>query len=237
VTRSWKELAVSLLLGAALAWAARLGISAPASDATGEIRASVTLLGPDRKKVPAAGTVLWISDVPGERAAAGARPKIASKSKRFDPRITIVPAGTTVDFPNLDNIFHNVFSLSEKARFDLGLYRNGAFRSMTFDNSGLVRIYCNIHPQMAGYIVVVDGQLYGQTGPEGTATIAGIRPGKRTLRVWDEKGGERTETVDVVSGRPSPVAIVLDGSSWREVPHKNKYGKDYPPPDDDENRY
>lgn len=197
---------------------------------------SVTLIGPDGKRAPAAGTVVWLPGVPGGKAASPAHPKIASKAKRFDPRITVVPAGTAVDFPNLDNIFHNVFSLSEKNRFDLGLYRNGAFRSMTFDNPGLVRIYCNIHPQMAAYIMVVDGP-WAQTGPDGTATLEGVPAGKRTLRFWDEKGGERTETVDVVSGRPASVAIVLDGSAWREIPHKNKYGKEYPPPDDDENRY
>jgi plastocyanin len=214
--------------------------SAPApAPPSGEIHASVTLIGPDGRKVPGTGTVLWIPETPSEKAAGAGnpRPKIASKSKHFDPRITVIPAGTTVDFPNLDPIFHNVFSLSERAHFDLGLYRNGAFRSMTFDSPGLVRIYCNIHPQMAAYIMVVDGRLYVQTGPDGNATIAGVPPGKRTLRVWDEKGGEWTGTVEVVAGRPSSVAIVLDGSSWRETPHKNKYGKDYPPPDDDENRY
>lgn len=234
----------------ALAWAARLQsvtptvtpIVTPAVTPTpvpppGEIRASITLLAPDRKRVPATGVVLWISEMPAEKAAAAAHPKVASKSKRFDPRLTVVPAGTTVDFPNLDPIFHNVFSLSEKNRFDLGLYRNGAFRSMTFDTPGLVRIYCNIHPQMAAYIMVVDGRFWTQTGPDGSATLAAVPQGRHALRAWDEKGGEWAGAVDVVSGKPSSVAIVLDGSSWKETPHKNKYGKDYPPPDDDENRY
>jgi plastocyanin len=239
-----------LSVGVALAWAARLQSVTPATTPTarpaptstpvpppGEIRATISLLGPDKKRVPAAGSVLWIPETPAEKAAAVVHPKVASKSKRFDPRITVIPAGTTVDFPNLDNIFHNVFSVSEKNRFDLGLYRNGAFRSMTFDNPGLVRIYCNIHPQMAAYIMVVDGRRYSQTGADGAVTLPAVPPGKHALRAWDEKGGEWTGAVEVASGKPSSVAIVLDGSSWRETPHKNKYGKDYPPPDDDENRY
>jgi hypothetical protein len=128
-----KTLAVFLSLGMALAWAARLQsvtptvtpIVAPVTPTPvpppGEIRASITLLAPDKKRVPAAGVVLWIPETPAEKAAAAGHPKIASKKKRFDPRLTVVPAGTTVDFPNLDPIFHNVFSVSEKNRFDLGL--------------------------------------------------------------------------------------------------------------------
>lgn len=251
MARWGKTLAVLLSLGVVLAWAARpqsvtptvtpvaLRVTPTPVPPPGEIRALITLLGPDKKRIPGVGSVLWIPETPAEKAAAAAagHPKIASKSKRFNPRLTVVPAGTTVDFPNLDPIFHNVFSLSEKNRFDLGLYRNGAFRSMTFDNPGLVRIYCNIHPQMAAYIMVVDGRFYSQTGPDGGATLAAVPPGKHALRVWDEKGGEWAGAVEVVSGKPSSVAIVLDGSSWKETPHKNKYGKDYPPPDDDENRY
>jgi plastocyanin len=204
----------------------------------GDVRVTVSVLTPDKRTVPGAGAVVWVVDPAAARAAApAARPKIASKGKRFDPHVAAVPAGGTVEFPNLDGIYHNVFSLSEKARFDLGLYRNGASRTMTFENPGPVKIYCNIHPQMAAVLVVLDGAIWAQAGADGTAHLARVPAGRTTVRAWDEKGGEFTAVVDVPDAGSVPLAISLDGSLWREAGHKNKYGKDYPPPDDDGNRY
>ncbi|MGZ5380986.1 MAG: cupredoxin domain-containing protein [Thermoanaerobaculia bacterium] len=212
---------------------------APTPPAVGDVRVTVMVLGPDRRPSPAPQAIVWISEgqKPGSLASSSAHPRVASKSKRFDPRITAVPAGTTVDFPNLDGIFHNVFSLSPGAKFDLGLYRNGASRAMTFDNPGLVRVYCNIHPQMAAYLMVIDGTIWAQTGSDGNAVLASVPAGRAVVRAWDEKGGDYQGTVDVTAGKSASLAIALDGSSWREPPHTNKYGKKYPPPDDDANRY
>jgi len=217
--------------------AAALAVAAPPA-AAGEIRVTVSVLTPEKKTVPGAGAVVWVVDPAAAKAAAAtARPKIASKSKRFDPHVAVVPEGGTVQFPNLDGIYHNVFSLSEKARFDLGLYRNGASRTMTFESPGLVRIYCNIHPQMAAVLVVIDGAIWAQAGADGTAVLANVPEGRATIRAWDEKGGDFTGVVDVPASGPVSVAVSLDGSQWRETSHKNKYGKDYPPPDDDGSRY
>ncbi|HTS03737.1 MAG TPA: hypothetical protein VMN04_14545 [Thermoanaerobaculia bacterium] len=217
--------------------AAALAVAAPPA-AAGEIRVTVSVLTPEKKTVPGAGAVVWVVDPAAAKAAAAtARPKIASKSKRFDPHVAVVPEGGTVQFPNLDGIYHNVFSLSEKARFDLGLYRNGASRTMTFESPGLVRIYCNIHPQMAAVLVVIDGAIWAQAGADGTAVLANVPEGRATIRAWDERGGDFTGVVDVPASGPVSVAVSLDGSQWRETSHKNKYGKDYPPPDDDGSRY
>jgi len=204
----------------------------------GEVRVTVSVLTAGKTTVPGAGTVVWISDAAAARQAATlARPKIASKNKRFNPHVAVVPAGGTVDFPNLDGIYHNVFSLSEKSRFDLGLYRKGASRTMTFEKPGVVRIYCNIHPQMAAVLVVIDGGIWAQAGDDGTAVLANVPAGKTTIHAWDEKGGEFAAVVDVPAEGAAPLAISLDGSAWREAGHTNKYGKDYPPPDDDGSRY
>jgi plastocyanin len=206
--------------------------------AAGEVRVTVSVLTPERKTVPGAGAVVWIADAAAaKQAAASARSKIASKNKRFNPHVAVVPAGGTVDFPNLDRIDHNVFSLSEGARFDLGLYRKGGSRAMTFENPGVVRIYCNIHPQMAAVLVVIDGGIWAQAGDDGTAVLANVPAGKAAVHAWDEKGGDFTAAVEVPAAGAVPLAIILDGSAWRETGHKNKYGKDYPPPDDDGNRY
>ena len=108
---------------------------------------------------------------------------------------------------------------------------------MTFDNPGLVRVYCNIHPQMAAYLMVIDGENWAQTGPDGVALLSKVLAGRVAIRAWDERGGDYQWNVDVTPGKSVPLAIALDGSSWRETPHTNKYGKKYPPPDDDANRY
>jgi len=243
--------AAALALSLASLLASRGGRGAPEGTvpATGDVRVSVTVIGSDRRALPAPLAVVWVPDAASKARPGGVSPssadapapaavaRIASKSKRFDPRITAVSTGTTVEFPNLDRIFHNVFSLSPGATFDLGLYRNGASRAMTFDTAGLVRIYCNIHPQMAAYLLVVDGKIWAQTGADGSADLAHVPAGRVGVHAWDEKGGDYQGTVDVAAGRTVTLEIALDGSSFRDAPHTNKYGKKYPPPDDDANRY
>ena len=201
----------------------------------GEVRVKVLVTGADGKSIPAAEAVAWF---PGLRGAApAAKRRMASREKRFEPRILAVPKGSAVAFPNFDKIFHNVFSLSETSPFDLGLYRNGASRETTFEKPGVVRVYCNIHPQMAAWVVVLDGSLYAQTGKDGLALVSGVPAGRQILKVWEERGGEWSGTVVVPAGGTVEVTVPFDVSKWREQPHKNKHGKDYPPPDDDENRY
>lgn len=201
---------------------------------TGEVRVKV-LVTIDGKALPAADAVAWFPGLRGPAPAAA--PRLASREKRFEPRVLAVPKGTTVTFPNYDKIFHNVFSLSEAGAFDLGLYRNGASRTASFEKPGVVRVYCNIHPQMAAWVVVLDGNLYAQSGRDGVAVVSGVPAGRQTLKVWEERGGEWTGPVVVPAGGTVEVTVSLDASKWKEVPHKNKYGKSYPPPDDDENRY
>jgi plastocyanin len=201
----------------------------------GEVRVKVTVTGPDGKSAPAADAVAWFPGLRGPAPAAP--PRMASREKRFEPRVLAVPQGSAVSFPNYDKIFHNVFSLSEAAPFDLGLYRNGAARTTSFETPGVVRVYCNIHPQMAAYVVVLDGNLYAQTGKDGLALVSGVPAGRQNLKVWEERGGEWSGTVVVPAGGTVEITVPFDASKWREQPHKNKHGKNYPPPDDDENRY
>jgi hypothetical protein len=200
----------------------------------GAVRLKVLLTGADGKTLPAADAVAWF---PGLRGSPPPPPRMSSRQKRFEPRVLAVPKGTAVTFPNYDKIFHNVFSLSETSQFDLGLYRNGASRTTTFQTPGVVRVYCNIHPQMAAYVVVLDGSLYAQTGADGTALLQGVPPGRQLLKVWEERGGEWSGTVLVPPGATIDLTVPFDVSKWKAQPHKNKHGKDYPPPDDDENRY
>ncbi len=227
--------------GWALACAALAAASAPPPGTPvppGRVRVKVVLAEADGSKRPAEDAVAWL---PGAMVADPDAPAgsatIAQRQKAFEPRVQVVTAGTSVAFPNFDRIYHNVFSLSEIARFDLGLYRNGASRSVTFGKPGVIRIYCNIHPSMSALLVVVEGRAYAKTGPDGRAVLPAVEPGVLRLHVWHERGGERTIEVVVTPAAVTPVDVVLDASQWRAAPHKNKYGKDYPPPDDDETRY
>src|SRR5262245_55640800 len=175
---------------------------------------------------PAAGSVVWVPGTsPGHAPGA---PTMTSREKRFDPHVIAVPAGANVAFPNVDGIYHNVFSRSETQTFDLGLYRKGASRSMQFSRPGLVRVYCNIHPDMAAFVMVVDG-AYAVAREDGTYHLAGIPPGRRRVRVWNEKAGDQEFVVTFEPGGRATLDAVLDGSRYRLVAHKNKYGKDYPP--------
>ena len=201
----------------------------------GEVRVKVVVTGADGKARPAADAVAWFPGLRGSGSSPA--PQMSSRDKRFEPRVLPVPAGSSVAFPNFDKIFHNVFSLSETARFDLGLYRNGAARATTFGTPGVVRVYCNIHPQMAGYVVVLDGSVYAQTGGDGVAVLSGVPAGRQALKVWEERGGEWSGAVVVPASGTTELTVALDASTWKAQPHKNKHGRDYPPPDDDENRY
>src|SRR5919106_5808667 len=95
------------------------------------------------------------------------RVTLGQKNKTFQPRVLAVPAGSTVDFPNNDLIFHNVFSLSGPQPFDLGLYRAGESRSRTFTEPGSYRVFCNIHPQMTAVIFVTPSGLTTSASPDG----------------------------------------------------------------------
>jgi len=153
-----------------------------------------------------------------------------SERKRFTPRVVVVARQGAVDFPNVDPIYHNVFSVSGMNRFDLGLYRAGASKEKKFEASGLVRVYCNIHPQMIGFVMVVDSDFATVTGADGSFRFDGVPTGTHALKSWHEEGGEATELPITVRPRAeTSVSVRLDVTGYRAQAHKNKYGKDYPP--------
>ena len=154
-----------------------------------------------------------------------------------EPSVVAVRKGATVTFPNVDPIFHNAFSRTPGSEFDLGLYRRGARRSVRMDAPGLVRVYCNIHPEMAAFVMVVDGAAYAVAGADGSFVVRGIPAGRRLVRLWNEKGGQQESTLAFRSGARQRLDAVLDATAWRPVPHKNKFGSDYPPVTQDVDRY
>jgi plastocyanin len=156
-----------------------------------------------------------------------ARPAtVASRDKSFEPHVQAVPVGKAVSFPNMDDIMHNVFSLSKGNRFDLGLYKNGAKKDYVFETPGLVRIYCNIHPQMSAYVQVMENPYYAWVARDGSFLIEDVPPGSYTLRVWHEEG-EATKPVVVTENGASGIVVELDVGGFVKRPHLNKFGKPY----------
>src|SRR5712691_3380992 len=134
---------------------------------TGRVSGSLELEKKGSLLADASSAVIWIEGL--HRSADGfSRTAMKSERKRFTPRVVVVARQGAVDFPNVDPICHNVFSVSGMNRFDLGLYRAGASKEKKFEESGLVRVYCNIHPQMIGFIMVVDSDFAAVTGADGS---------------------------------------------------------------------
>ncbi|MGE0548067.1 MAG: hypothetical protein AB7O24_06700 [Kofleriaceae bacterium] len=118
------------------------------------------------------------------------RPKrgvIEQRGREFSPRVAAIAVGSTLSFPNFDPVFHNVYSTSPTTAFDLGLYKTGESREMTFTKEGIIRIGCNLHANMSAYIAVVAAPAYVVTDDKGTFSFRRIAPGKYKLRAWSER--------------------------------------------------
>ena len=152
---------------------------------------------------------------------------VTMKAKTFLPHVVVVPVGGTVEFPNQDPIFHNVFSVSGENRFDLELYKRPKSGSWTFQHPGLVRVYCNIHPQMSAIVVVRDNPYFTKANADGSFAIDDVPAGNYVLRAWHERGGETSQDIVVPAEGQVGAQLVLDASSFKRVQHKNKFGKDY----------
>ena len=214
--------AAALLLTLLAGWVVRAAAS------PGTVAGRVRLVKGASTRPDASNAVVWIE---GPRTGSGARSTLAmtQESKRFSPRVLVVPRQGTVEFPNNDPLYHNVFSVSGANRFDLGLYRSGASKSRSFAEPGLVRVYCNIHPQMVGFLMVVDSDFAAVTDRDGKFRFDGVPAGTWTLHAWHEEGTETTVPLVVPATGDAPLTLSIDATAHRPVPHKNKYGKGYPP--------
>ncbi|TPW16054.1 MAG: hypothetical protein FD129_788 [bacterium] len=139
-------------------------------------------------------------------------PVVDQRDERFQPGALVVQTGTTVEFLNSDAYYHNVFSLSAPRKFDLGRYRKGDSRPVTFDKPGLVRLFCEIHPGMLGYVLVSASPWATAASPEGNFAITDVPPGRYDVLVWHEPLTDplRIDTIDVGPESP-PLELTLGG--------------------------
>jgi plastocyanin len=231
-------LIVSML---ALAGGAILGRqSTPAVTLTGMV--SITRGNVGGGKIDISNAVVWLKPMggayrPGSGNGSASRPhfKMLQEHKRFEPHVLAVPVGSVIDFPNLDPFLHNVFSMFEGKRFDLGLYEAGTSHSVTFDSPGICYIFCNIHPEMSAAVVVIDSPYHATTNRAGQFSIANVVPGNYILNVWHERGKPEKPTdypraITILPETTSLGTIHLIDAGELLANHKNKYGHDYEPP-------
>jgi plastocyanin len=179
---------------------------------TGVVKGTITVSGK-----PAGDVVVSVEGVPQDQSKAqlsGGKAKavIDQKDLKFNPRVLAVVVGTTVDFPNHDKTFHNVYSNSEAKKFDLGLYPSGQSRSATFDKPGIVKILCNAHPNMEAHIVVKNHRYFSLADAHGNYTLAGVPLGKYRVEVWHPQLGTKSVPVELVrAGEVMAVDVDLKG--------------------------
>jgi plastocyanin len=153
---------------------------------------------------------------------------LRQKNKTFQPSVLAIPVGSTVEFPNDDLIFHNVFSLAGPQPFDLGLYRAGASRSRTFTAAAAYRVFCNIHPQMTALIVVVPTPYVTLAGPDGRYTLD-LPAGRYRVTALSDRAQAVTAEITTLAGASAAPDLSLDESGFVSAAHKNKHGQEYPP--------
>jgi plastocyanin len=181
--------------------------------------------------------VVWLSPLtPVEMRSSTHGPyRLLQKGKQFHPHLLVVPTGTSVEFPNADPFFHNVFSLFNGKRFDLGLYETGTSRSVRFDREGASYIFCNIHPEMGAVVLALSTPFYGLSEADGTVTIRDVPAGNYRVNVWSESAlpANAAETSRVVEVGSSGVVrlgeIPMRPSGSVMEGHTNKFGEEYRP--------
>jgi plastocyanin len=189
-----------------------------------------------RKNKDYSGVVIWLETVDRSPTpqTAPKRVRMVQRNRHFIPHVVAISVGSTVDFPNLDPIFHNAFSNFSGQPFDIGLYAPGTSKSETFKQPGIVRVFCNIHPTMSAIIAVVATPWYAATDPTGRFSLPNVPAGDYHLRLFYERALpenlrflEHRLTVPE-TGLVLPL-ISISETGYIPAPHLNKYGKPYPP--------
>lgn len=168
-------------------------------------------------------------------------PQLVQKNKSFHPPLLVIPAGGKVEFPNHDPFFHNVFSLFEGKRFDLGLYEGGTTRFVQFDKPGISFIFCNIHAEMSAVVIALATPYYGLSDLHGDLVIPDVPPGRYQLQIFHSGVAPDAlramgREITVAPGEATLGTFALAESDV-SVAHKNKYGRDYDRPEPDSPAY
>jgi len=163
-----------------------------------------TAAGPDLRDV-----VGYIKDAPPRTTLSARTAELKQEHEAFVPHVVAITRGSTVTFPNGDPFFHNVFSLSSAANFDLGRYTTGKTVTQTFSKTGIVKVFCKIHSHMSATILVFDHPYFVIPGADGSYELPALPPGDYTVVGWHERVGERTVPVTIERGRTATIDLSL----------------------------
>jgi plastocyanin len=217
---------------------------AQGTDVTAQIVMQSKHTAPRRKAPPSpAEVVVWLTPhqpeaLPHTGVEHPGPFRLVQKDKQFTPHMLVIPTGSSVEFPNKDPFFHNVFSLFNGKRFDLGLYESGTTRSVRFDREGVSYIFCNIHPEMGAIVLALSTPYYAISDKTGGVVLHDVPPGSYTLHVWSEtaqptRSSEAERTVQV-NGTPIHLGdLHLEDTADPMKHHMNKFGEEYRPTHDD----
>jgi plastocyanin len=233
-----RVLAFALLIGAVM-------IGPGLGSAQVNLRARVEVNKGGHRVKDASNAVIWLTpiglaaDPPQQQPSE--IPRLVQKNKQFHPSLIVVPVGGKVEFPNRDPFFHNVFSLFEGERFDLGLYESGTTRFVQFDKPGISYIFCNIHAEMSAVIIAVDTPYYGISDARGEISLPSVPPGRYELQVFHTSVAPdalRTLKHEItIAGDNTFIGSFTLSESDLHLVHKNKYGREYDRPDPDSPAY
>jgi plastocyanin len=178
--------------------------------------------------------IVWLEPLPGTKAppfVPHERYTLVQKNRVFIPHLQVIPAGSTVQFPNEDPFFHNVFSLYNGRRFDLGLYEAGASKAVTFSRPGISYIFCNIHPEMSAVIVSLDTPIFAVADTRDAFLLKNVPSGDYEMNLWVEGVPQATlsqlkRRLHVASGTTDLGAIRIPLGN--AIPsHTNEFGHSY----------
>jgi plastocyanin len=153
--------------------------------------------------------VVFLQDGPRPASLPATRARIVQENETFVPRVVAITRGSTVDFPNADPFFHDVFSLSRSGTFDLGSYPRGQTRSQQFRRAGLVKVYCHIHSHMSASIMVFDHPYFTMPKPDGTFALEAVPEGTYQISAWHERIGEHRQRIRIEAGRTAEIQFAL----------------------------
>ena len=205
----------------------------PPPGSMAELRVRIAFAQPGKyRAVPAVAWLEPLAGTPVPPFAQHGTYTLMQKNRMFLPHLQVIPVGAVVQFPNADPFFHNVFSLFDGKRFDLGLYEAGSSKSVTFSREGVSYIFCNIHPEMSAVVLALPTPLFAIADPHDSFVLRNVPAGDYKLHLWIEGlppsiVDGMTRFVHLSAGVVDMGSLTIPAKPSGPAAHTNKFGNEY----------